>query len=159
MPRGIPNNREITPDDIPQRALPPIDLSVEGMANRAPETIVQVEADPHTEYLDALKFAEEMVLIRLERTSEKHQAPGHQFAVNGRTWWIPVNKPWVIPRKVLEVIIRSQPFHVDTDVGDATMEHPHNKIVRFPNARYPCSVLRDDNPRGFAWLQKVAVEA
>ena len=147
--------REMTPDDMKGRQPPPLDLS----ADRETENIVLVDKPITNDYAAELAFGEEILTIRLERNNEKFQAPMHSFSVNGRTTWIPVGKNWKVPRKVVEIIARSQPYTVQTDVGDATVANPHNRITRFQSARYPFTVIHDPNPRGHEWLQRVALEA
>lgn len=151
-----PGRREVTPNDLPLGQRPPIDLSPAGMLNREPEQIIPVEKAMASDDFDELAFMEEEVLIRLEHSTDRHQPMFKDFGVNGRTEWVPVGKPHKIKRKFLEVILRSQPFNVQTDVGDATVERPHNHIVRHQSSKYPCSILRDPNPRGADWAMRVS---
>jgi hypothetical protein len=150
-----PNTREMTPDDMPGRQPAPIDL----MVDREPEQIELVDKPITMDYAAQLQFNEDELLIRLERNAEKFQAPAHTFTVNGRSVTIPVGVNALVKRKFVEVIARSQPYTVQTDVGDATVDRPHNRLVRYQSAKYPFSVLRDPSPMGYEWLQRIALES
>lgn len=151
---------EINPDQIPTGTRPDIDMSTaEDMLNRPQEEILLVDKPPKQEYAEALAFAEEQVLIRLERTGSKYQPAIVDFGVNGEKAWVQVGKPQKVKRKFLEVILRSQPFNVSTEHDGTTVERPRNLIARHQSSRHPVSILHDPNPRGAEWVQRIAAES
>ena len=125
----------------------------------------------HDDYAEALRFAEEPMTIRLERSSEKNAASSEQVAVNGKgielliggawvsTGWIPVGQVVITKRKYVEVIARSKPESVSTDVMEKEGEDPVNRIRRYSSQKNPFSVIKDDNPRGAQWLTSILQEA
>lgn len=152
--------RELTPDDIPVGTRPAIDITTaEDMLNRPQEEILLVDKPLKQEYTAALAFAEEEVLIRLERTGAKHQPAIVDFGVNGEKVWVPVGRPHKLKRKFLEVILRAQPFNVSTEHDGTTVERPRNLIARHQSSRHPVSILNDPNPRGSDWVQRIAAES
>lgn len=147
--------REVHSEDLPKRHIPVIDTA---STERDTEIIRLPEPNPKQDYLDELAFMEEPVTIVLARPAEKHAPQAHCFRVNGEACWIPVGRRVTIKRKFVEVIARAQPYSVETEVIQHE-KHEENKIIRTASGRYPFSVLRDDNPRGFDWLSKLLMMA
>lgn len=151
--------RETHSADLPITQPPPIlDTS-----ERDPEVIVTTEAVMTGDYAATLAFMEEPVDILLHRGREKHAPTMYDFHINGRPIWVRVDTVTTIPRKYLEVIARSQPFEVETEVdkneGKGENAPVVNTIKRHQSARYPFTVVKDSNPRGAAWLAKVMRES
>ena len=157
MARGIPN-RQVSTQNIEIRQPEVLDLTE---ASVTPETAgieaVEEGALPAA-HADRLAFMEEPMVIRLEPSSERNAPRTAMCGVNGDVKWIPVGVPVKLRRKHVEVLARSQPFGVQTQVGSAMVENPENRVVKTPYRRHPFTVLRDDNPRGAAWLNKVMYE-
>lgn len=155
-----PNQREITPDDLKPGRRPDIDTSTaDGLLNRPEEEILLVDKPLGHDEAAALAFAEEEVLIRLERNGDKFQAALVPFSVNGKTQWVPVNQPFKVKRKFLEVIIRAQPNAVTTEHDNATVDRPRNILHRSQFPRHPVSILRDPNPAGAEWAMRISAES
>lgn len=152
-------HREITPDDLPVGARPDIDMT-NGMAGRERETILLVDKPMSTSEADELAFMEEEVLIRLEQPqTEEKPVLCYPFSVNGRTAWVPPNRPFNVKRKYLEVILRSQPFTVETDVFKPGDREERQVMRRYQSRRFNVSILRDPSPRGPEWHQRVCLES
>ena len=149
--------RETTPDDLKPTHRPEVDLN--DLANRPAEEILLVDKPMKTTEMEALAFAEEQVLIRLERNGNKFQPALVDVGVNGVKEWIPVGRPHKIKRKYLEVLLRAQPINVVTDHEGTTVERPRNVMQRFQSSRHPVTILNDPNPRGHEWAQRVAAES
>lgn len=145
--------------DLQMRQPPPIILPTDKPFVREPETILQVDKMPSSDYADDLAFAEEPVTIRLERGNEKNAATSHGVWVNGRPVWIPVGRPCTVARKYVEVLLRAQPHSITTVVEDEDKENPVNRVERSPHNKYPLSIIRDDSPRSQQWIQKLMMEA
>lgn len=150
--------RELHTDDIEIQQHPVIETRQD-----LAEEIVIAPAVLQKEYAEALKFAEEPVTIRIERSSEKF-APnvidlwcnghGPEILQNGR--WVtyqalPVGVVVTTKRKYVEILARSKVDSVQTEVTKE--EHGEkNEIARSTSSRAPFSVIRDDSPKGVAWL-------
>lgn len=125
--------------------------------------IVLTDKPFQKDYIEALAFAEEPVKIVLNPSSEKNAATSFPVWVNGKgaevfqngRWdeigYLPVGRPIIIKRKVLEVIIRAKLDAVTTTHDDATVERPINRINRATSAVHSYSILEDKNPMGQAW--------
>ena len=151
--------REITPDDLPVGSRPDIDMT-HGMGGREPETILLVDKPMSTTEQEELAFMEEDVLIRLEQPqSDEKAVMCYPFSVNGRTCWVPPNRPYTVKRKYLEVILRSQPFTVETEVFSPGDKDERQVMRRFQARRFNVSILRDPSPRGPEWHQRVCLES
>lgn len=158
MPRGIPNNRPIDTQNLAIAEPEVLDLTSPSFMPVV-GAILPVEAGALPEsQADRLAFMEEPMTIRLEPSSERNAPRFASASVNGDVKWVPVGVPVRLRRKHVEVLARAQPFSVRTDTGTAMEPNPHNRAIKTPFRRYPFTVLRDDNPRGAAWLNKVTYE-
>lgn len=125
------------------------------------------------EYFDELAFNEEPVSIRIEPGSEEHAAQhvmlccngkGCEVYLNGR-WrsfpggWIPVGQVLTIKRKYVEVLARSKIDRIETvlpEPGSAEDKGGSGgSVKRFTRQSNSFSVLKDENPRGAAWLNEI----
>lgn len=165
-------HREITPDDIPTGNRPPIDMT-NGMDDREPERILLVDNRPDNQSrrspgkgipsdqeLAELAFMEEEVEIMLEKpAADEKPVLAYPFSVNGRTEWVPTDRPWPVKRKFLEVILTSQPFRVATREVKPGADDDRNMMYRYQSKRFNVSIINDPNPRGHAWRQRVSLQA
>lgn len=162
---------EVSTADMEVGQRPPVDLT----KPRSSESIAPLELDAVTgdldhQRLEALAFMEEPMTIVLQKGAEKF-APnmvdcwvdgrGVEQFINGK-WvslgWLPVNVPVTTRRKYVEVLARAKQDAVKTEVVKHK-EEEDNLAHRFTSGKYPLSVVRDDNPRGYAWLTRVLMEA
>lgn len=177
MPRGIPNQAKNSPVNKPAKELHTADMAVgqapkiilpdEGPIDR--EQIIVTDRQPASDYLDALKFAEEPVTIRIERSAEKFAPHSVDLWVNGvgaevlmkgkwiQTGYLPVGHVVTTKRKYVEVLARSKHDSVQTEVRKHE-ESEENVIDRHTSQKTPFSVIRDDNPRGAEWLTRLLQE-
>lgn len=151
--------REVHTDDMSTRDIGDVNLPMQGVITRETETIVVPEADTRSDQLKELAFNEEVLTIRLERSSERNAPKFHDFYVNGVAEWIPVGEPYKVKRKFVAVIARSQPYDVQTEVIEEPGRDPFNKIIRNARSKYPFSVIHDPNPKGYEWLTKLMQSA
>lgn len=159
MPRGVPNNRPISTESLPVRGYDVLDMTEPTMQPTGAGFIETVEEGALAmSQADRQAFNEEPIEIRLEPRSERNAPTTVDVAVNGERKWIPVGIPVRIRRKFVEVLARAQPYSVETKVGTAMEERPRNEVVRTPYRLHPFTVLRDENPKGQAWLNKVMFE-
>ena len=178
MPRGIPNQAKNNPVNQPVRELHTADMAV-GQQPRivlhddAPidheSVIIPVEQMPASNYINALKFAEEPVTIRIERSGEKF-APhsvdcwvngvGAEVLMNGK-WvqlgYLPIGHAITTKRKYVEILARAKHDTVQTNVTKHE-ENEDNFIDRHTSQKTPFSVLRDANPTGGEWLTRLLAE-
>jgi len=131
--------------------------------DRDREVIVTTDSVISRDYAAELAFMEEPVDILLHRGREKHAPTMYDFQINGRAIWIRVDTVTTIPRKYLAIIAQAQPFEVETETdkneGKGDNAPVINAIRRHQSSRYPFTVVKDANPRGSAWLQKVMRES
>ncbi len=108
-----------------------------------------------------LAFYEEPVEIMIMDNNDENPENYVFLAVNGRgpmpggAPWCPRNIPIVMARKYVEVLARSKPVNLQTVEAQ---DHEGNKTIKIRRQsalRYPFTVLRDNNPRGGAWLREV----
>ena len=149
--------KETHTGDMKTRDVPSVNLS-EGEIERDERIVTVNDGAVDTDYLARLKFMEEPVTIRLERSRDKFAPAVLDFYVNGKPIWIPVGRPYTIQRKYVEVIARSQPYDIRTSVVKHE-DREENKIERHSLNNYPFSVIRDDNPKGSEWLMRVMQES
>ena len=129
--------------------------------------VVLVDAIHDKNWVDELAFNEEPVTIRIEPSSEKHAASAHPIWVNGKgaeafqngRWeeigYLPAGRILTIKRKYVAVMAGAKFDRISTEVEEAVGENPRNVISRFTSAPISFSVLKDDNPKGGAWLTEL----
>lgn len=157
MPRGVPN-RPMSTENLAIQSPEVLDLTAPmAMPDVAVIETVEESGLP-TSQADKLAFAEEPIVIRLEPSSERNAPRYASVSVNGDTKWIPVGVPVKLRRKHVEVLARAQPFGVETQTGTAMEANPANRVIKTPYRRFPFTVLKDDNPLGAKWLNKVTYE-
>jgi len=150
--------REVHTSDMLIGQKPDILIPTDGVFTRDAEEIALPDGPVDMTYAEALAFAEEPVTIRLEHSSDKFAPKQIDFYVQGVCEWVPVGVPYTLKRKFVEVIARCKPDDITTETGNTNDENPMNRIQRYTRSKYPFSVLRDDNPKGFEWLTKVMQE-
>jgi hypothetical protein len=165
--------REITPDDLrlPQKA--PLDIT-HGVASVEREQIQLLDRAlnqstkspgkglPSEEELAELAFNEEYIEVRLEMPQSvgddnKPVAAWGPFGVRGRQVWLRPGEIETIQRKYVEVILRSQPFRVQTEVIKGQGQE-QNLLHRYVSRRCPLTIVHDPNPRGAEWARRIVME-
>lgn len=163
--------RELHTDDIPQMQPPPVSLAL-GKELQRGESIEVLDKPLTDEYTQALQFAEEPVTIRIEPGQEKNAPTVIDCWVNGKgaevldsvtgKWMeincLPIGGEIVTKRKYVEVLARAKYDSINTVAGSTRDENPENRIQRSTSRRATFSVLRDDNPLGREWLNRLMRE-
>lgn len=169
--------REINTGDLKIEQRATIDLdTVESTLLRDGDSIVLAEAQTKEEAADyqaQLAFNEEPIEVRIERSSEKNAPRWVPCCVNGRgaevfdpaakRWQVlgalPLGVPIITRRKYMEVLALAKQDSVDTRPPTTTEilngTNDVNEVEITTSAKYPFSVLRDNNPRGADWLNKL----
>jgi hypothetical protein len=165
--------KELTPDDLrlPQKSS--LDITG-GVATVEREEIQLLDTAmnqstksagkgiPSDEELAELRFNEDLLEVRLEMPqsvgdeSKQVRAYG-PFGVNGRQMWLRPGELEVLKRKHVEVILRSQPFRVQTEVIKGQGEE-RNLIHRYVSRRCPLTIVSDPSPRGAEWARRIVME-
>jgi hypothetical protein len=137
----------------------PRDLPVDGPARLTPPEIEPVTGVFSKEYLDELRFMEESVTVRVQPTPDKNADPCPGVWVNGRSQYFPRGVAITCKRKFVEQLARSrttnftQEEFTDTKGYKAIRNNPSTSL------NFPFQLMRDDNPNGVAWLEKILSEA
>lgn len=150
--------REVHNAEMPTRELPVI----EDAQDRETEVILSTEDMAAKDYIEELKFNEDILTIYLHRGREKFAPQLIDFYVNGVCKWIPVEQQVKVARKFVEVMARSQPMDVRTEshmMENSQDANTVNRIHRSMSANYSFSVIHDPSPKGAAWLAKVMRES
>lgn len=158
--------REINNVDFPIGQKPDIDMGDDEIDHE--QVIVHARGDELVSgEIAALAFMEEPVTILIYPSREKNPPLVADCWVNGRgaevfvagAWHemncLPINMPVTTKRKYVEALSMSKTDTINTDVGDATDERPHNRIQRMTSATQAFSVLADKNPAGTEWLRRI----
>lgn len=161
--------REVSSDDFPIGQKPDILLHDDQPIERE-QIITALDDRLDNSYAEALKMAEEPVTILIYPGREKN-APivvdcwvngrGAEVFVNGQ-WHtfncLPVNVAVTTKRKYVEVLARSKIDTINTDVEDATVENPANRINRVTSSTAVFTVIGDKNPKGGEWLRRLMTQ-
>jgi len=156
----MPRIKERHSEDFPLAQPSNIDLPITGALNRESEVIVPADANAlNKNYVDALKFNEDILEIMIEPSSEENAPTVIDVAVNGETAWIPVGQNVRLKRKFVEVLMRSKPVSISTSHEDIGAKIINNRVLRNTRAKYPLSVLSDPaQGRGVEWMRRIRAE-
>ena len=105
------------------------------------------------------KFYNERLDIEINHTSDRNAPPFAEVGINGHMVWFPrgerINN---VPRRFVEALARSQDHQYRTAHERNPDVDSQMKTLRTKTTCYGFSVLRDPNPRGRAWLERVMRE-
>lgn len=110
------------------------------------------------EYMAALAFMEEHVLVEVQETTDENAEPMPAVYVNGKAQYFPRGVEVKCRRKYLEGLVRAKPISIMTKVEERNSENPTNRILKRAALKYPFRVVEDSNPRGAAWLRALLLE-
>ena len=164
MPR-----HELHSSDVKPQQKADIDLGLDDL-EREPE-IVKAEGKDleDKDRLANLAFAEEPLTIVIHPSSEKNAASSHpvwnqglgaEILINGK-WrsitWLPFNQQLVTKRKYVEIMARAKFDRVETITPQINNEDTlgTTKVQRFTSPVLSFSIIRDDNPKGAAWINEM----
>lgn len=147
--------KELHTEEVRGRAKPAINLQDSIADIRDNEELI-IETNPmDMAYIDELAFMEEKITIRLEPSADRYSPKFIDVAVNGRVEWLEVGTPIKVARKYIEVLARAKSDTFITIAPNTNDENPVNMISRNTSQKYPFSVIKDPNPRGYQWLTTV----
>lgn len=134
---------------------PELLMSTTGEAERA-EQVLEVHNDIDMNYADDLAFMEEYVDVRVEESTDLNAEPVVAVFNNGQSQYFVRGKTQRVKRKFVEVLARAKQTTVNTieDRNEGAV-----RLKRHTSLRYPFSMTRDDNPKGYAWLRNILSEA
>lgn len=147
--------KELHTTEVRGRAKPTINLENSVEEIRDNEEIIVESNGLDMVYFDELAFMEEKITIRLEPSADRYSPRFVDVAVNGRIEWLEVGKPIQVARKYIEVLARAKSDTFITIAPNTNDENPVNMISRNTSQKYPFSVIKDPNPRGYQWLTTV----
>jgi hypothetical protein len=160
--------REIHSADLEVGQLPSVSLNLEDELDPS-NIVLPVDSALMADQAEALAFAEQPVMIRIEPGADE-DAPmvwdcwvngkGAECMINGK--WIemsalPIGVPVITKRKYIEVLARSKQTVVKTRVVKH-QDREDNIADRRTRQVTPFSVLQDKDPRGGEWLTRLFAE-
>jgi hypothetical protein len=108
---------------------------------------------------EAEAFYNERLDIEVHQTNDKNAPLFAEAGVNGHMVWFPRNtRINGVPRKFVEAMARSQDVTYRTQQVSNPSADDQMKTMRSRASCYGFSVLRDPNPRGRVWLERVMRE-
>lgn len=150
-------------DDVKiEQTKPVVDPEDRKTIVRGDETILKDK-----DYADRLAMGEDPVTIVINPSGQENAPTSYPAWVNGKgaealvngQWmpiiYVPVGVEVTLKRKYVEVLGRAKETKIKTVYGSASEAQPRNEAVRTTTAVCNFSVLKDDNPRGVAWLSEL----
>lgn len=161
MARTAPVTSNSTPEvysqEQPVRRLADLgdDVTLDSLQS---EIVIAQDNMAFQDYAAELAFNEDILTIIVARGREKHAPTMHDPKVNGVPFWIRCDVPQNVPRKYVEVLLRSQPMDVQTRVDDGPDGQPINRIERSQAGAFALTIIKDPSPKGRDWMAKVMRE-
>jgi len=119
------------------------------------QEVEPVSADRLSEKAAKLAFLEEKVEVMVHESADPNAEPIVETWVNGVAQRFIRGQTQTVRRKYVEVLARAKNTGIKTN---EVMDHNGDRttaIVKHTALKYPFSVIRDENPRGAAWLKQV----
>lgn len=117
---------------------------------------------PGREFAEAAeyeKFMSDVLVIVIEQTTDKNEAPAVQVGDNGEIGWIPRNRKVKIQRKFVETLAHSQVRNYSQERNPDPNADEGMTTRRSGGRQYPFSVLHDPaGPIGRKWLERMMRE-
>lgn len=147
-------NKGVDAEEVSIKQQPDLLMKTTGDAERA-EQILEVNNEIDMSYADDLAFMEEMVDVRVEESTDPNAEPVVAVFNNGQSQYFVRGKTQRVKRKFVEVLARAKQTTVNTveDRNEGAV-----RLKRHTSIRYPFSMTRDDNPKGYAWLRNILSE-
>ena len=105
---------------------------------------------------EAEAFANELVTIRIAKTTDKNKPDHVILSVNGKTQVVVAGRKQTVRRMYLEVLARM--WESAYEQKQHAIELDRYEMLETPALVYPFEVLNDANPKGAAWLEHILAE-
>jgi len=113
---------------------------------------------PHWESKAEMEsFMEEVVQVRIADTGGVNEEQFIDVKNNGRTQMIRRGVWQNVKRKYVEVLARAKRDNITTNKYTDASGNDSTRIIKAPVLKYPFE-MRDRNPDGHVWLQRVLAE-
>ena len=106
--------------------------------------------------VDMEAFMHEEIVIRIHHSGDKNAPPLVPIGCNGETVWLPRGKAISIPRKFVERLCAYELSYSTETARDPNSNEGMTQRIR-ASQPYPFAVIREHNPRGRAWLERLMV--
>jgi hypothetical protein len=129
---------------------------------RIVQRVIETPEGPFVDqkWADNMQFMEEKVTVIVHQQGEsRYPEPAISVWNDGRHQLFPRDVEVTCARKFLEVLARAK---VATYGNQEFVNEDGIRAQKYPKRvahKYPFSVIRDDNPRGRAWLNRIFQEA
>jgi hypothetical protein len=134
------------------------EISLEGDAAITREDITIENERFFRDKAEKIAFDMEPVTIMIHPSAEVHQEDPVQAGVNGRMVYIWRNRPTIVKRMYVEQLAKAKAGNVHQPHRDSSDPAEVNRLQISNSLKYPFSVLRDENPKGQAWLQSLMAQ-
>lgn len=146
-------------EDFPLTQPTNISIPDTGVLVREPEKIAAVGNPLNKDYLDALKFNEDVLEVLVEPSSEENAPTIISVECNGEAQWVRVGQQVQLKRKFVEILLRSKPISISTTHEDIGAKIINNRVMRNTRAKYPLTIMSDPaQGKGTEWLRRVRAE-
>lgn len=99
-------------------------------------------------------FMNEEVVIRIHPTGDKNAVPVVPVGCNGEMVWLPRGRAISIPRRFVENLARYETSYTTERARDPNSDE--GMVQRTAaNQPYPFTIIRDNHPKGRAWLERL----
>jgi hypothetical protein len=146
---------------VPQQTLeiPGLSKSLESMMRPDQQVEPVTDLVHFDDHAAQLAFLSEFVKINIHESGDPTAENPVQLGINGRQVFIRRGVDTIVRRMYVEMLLRAKPEGITTQQvrdGDGDVK---NLVHKRRALKYPFSIVQDDNPKGRAWMRKIASEA
>ena len=107
---------------------------------------------------DELSFMEEKVEVMVHESTDPNAENPVHLGCNGVNQYVLRGQPIVVRRKFVEILARAKQTAMKTAEVRGYDGELQTQVQKSSALRYPFSIIRDENPKGAAWLRGVLSE-
>ena len=100
----------------------------------------------------------EFVVIRIHASPIPGDENPVPLSVNGRQIFVWREEDTAVRRMYVEQLMRAKPVQIRTEQKRADSGDIRNIVHKTTSMRYPFAIVRDDNPRGRPWANRIMQE-
>lgn len=157
-------SRYLDRDAVGESHAPRQSLAIPGLST-ALETMeredLHIQAEDPYAFKDKaaeLAFMEEFLVICIHPSGSPDAENPVPLGINGRMVYIRRGYDTLVRRKYVEQLLRAKPQSVQTEQRREPNGDVRNLVHKTSAMKYPFNIVRDDNPRGRAWVRRVQAQ-
>lgn len=157
-PRYFGHGEMHTPNIPPEQVHIPASGDLDKVLKRDDLEIEPVDTPMFRDRAEMEAFMREFVVIRIHASPIPGDENPVPLSVNGRQIFVWREEDTAVRRMYVEQLMRAKPVQIRTEQKRTDSGDIRNIVHKTTSMRYPFAIVRDDNPRGRPWANRIMQE-